>query len=79
MRIEIREESVIIDGYVNAVERESKPLAKPGRQRKFVEKIKAERRVCNQACKAENRAIRVLLNHDEKRECWRTHWMQQQF
>ena len=41
MRIEIREESVIIDGYVNAVERESKPLAKPGRQRRFVEKIKA--------------------------------------
>ena len=37
MRIEIRNDSVLLDGYVNAVDRESKPI--PSVRGKFVEKI----------------------------------------
>ena len=40
MRIEIRNDSVILDGYVNAVERESKPI--PSVKGSFIEKIQQE-------------------------------------
>lgn len=59
MKIQIRADSVTIEGYVNAVERASKPLN--SRLGKFVEKI------CAGAFKrALGRAedVRILLNHD---------------
>ena len=59
MKIQIREDSVTIEGYVNAVERASKPLY--SRLGRFVEKI------CAGAFKrALGRAddVRILLNHD---------------
>lgn len=59
MKIQIRNDSVTIEGYVNAVERASKPLN--SRLGKFVEKI------CAGAFKrALSRAddVRILLNHD---------------
>lgn len=59
MKIQIRADSVTIEGYVNAVERSSKPLN--SRLGKFVEKI------CAGAFKrALGRAedVRILLNHD---------------
>ena len=63
MKIQIRADSVTIEGYVNAVERASKPLN--SRLGKFVEKICAG---------AFNRAlgraqdVRILLNHDWSRD-----------
>lgn len=63
MKIQIRADSVTIEGYVNAVERASKPLN--SRLGKFVEKICAG---------AFNRAlgraqdVRILLNHDWNRD-----------
>lgn len=63
MRIEIRNNSVILDGYVNAVDRESKPI--PSLKGKFVEKIKpgAFQR------SLERRAnVDLLLNHDKNRK-----------
>lgn len=67
MRVEIRNDSVLIDGYVNAVERDSKPLR--GRDGVFVEKVKAG--VFGRAlarAKACHQEVRVLLNHDYNRE-----------
>lgn len=63
MRIEIRNDSVLLDGYVNAVDRESKPiLSVKGR---FVEKIQpgAFQRSLE---KREN--VDLLLNHDKNRK-----------
>lgn len=63
MKIEIRSDSVTIEGYVNAVERASKPLQ--SRLGRFVEKI------CAGAFKrALGRAddVRILLNHDWGRD-----------
>lgn len=63
MKIKIREDSVTIEGYVNAVERASKPLY--SRLGRFVEKI------CAGAFKrALGRAedVRILLNHDWTRD-----------
>lgn len=59
MKIIIRSESVIIEGYVNAVERNSKPLTERGV--KFIEKIGsgAFKRAIERA-----KDIRVLLNHN---------------
>lgn len=63
MRIEIRSDSVILDGYVNAVDRESKPI--PTVNGRFIEKIKpgAFQRSLNSR---EN--IDLLLNHDKNRK-----------
>ena len=63
MKIQIREDSVTIEGYVNAVERASKPLY--SRLGRFVEKICAG--AFNRAL---NRAedVRILLNHDWQRD-----------
>ena len=63
MQIRIRADSVEIDGYVNAVERNSKPLwSRVGR---FVE------RICKGAFASalkRNDDVRILLNHDESRD-----------
>jgi HK97 family phage prohead protease len=59
MQVRIREDSVEIEGYVNAIERKSKPL--PSRIGKFME------RICKGAFKKaiqRNDNIRLLLNHD---------------
>lgn len=63
MKIEIRSDSVTIEGYVNAVERASKPLN--SRLGKFVEKI------CAGAFKralARAEDVRILLNHDWQKD-----------
>lgn len=62
MKIEIRSDSTVVDGYVNAVERESRLIMDV--QGNFREKIKAG--TFEKALKrAEN--VRMLLNHDKNR------------
>lgn len=63
MRIEIRNDSVLLDGYVNAVARDSRPI--PSVRGKFVEQVmpKAFERAL---MKAEN--VDLLLNHDKNRK-----------
>ena len=67
MNVEVRGESVIITGYVNAVERYSKPITSTwkGCLRTFIEKIKAG--VFKTALKR-NDNVKVLLNHNWGRE-----------
>lgn len=67
MNIEVRNDSVVISGYVNAVERWSKPLKSSlnGISQRFVEKIKAG--VFKTALKR-NDNVKVLLNHNYDRE-----------
>lgn len=63
MQIILRADSVEIDGYVNAVERKSKPLL--SRIGQFVE------RICKGAFKSalsRNDNVRILLNHDPSRD-----------
>ena len=63
MQIRIRSDSVEIEGYVNAVERKSKPLM--SRMGQFLE------RICAGAFKralGRNDDVRLLLNHDETRD-----------
>ena len=63
MQIILRADSVEIDGYVNAVERKSKPLW--SRIGQFVE------RICKGAFKSalsRNDDVRILLNHDPSRD-----------
>ena len=63
MRVEVRNNKILIDGYVNAVERESKVLYDTRGQ--FIEKIRAG--VFQRALeKADN--VRVLLDHEPDRE-----------
>ena len=63
MKIELRADSVTIEGYINAVERASKPLY--SRLGRFIEKIRA-----GAFSRAINRAddVRILLNHDWSRD-----------
>lgn len=63
MRIEIRGNQVLLDGYVNAVERESRVLPSP--RGRFKEKIRAKtfERALD---KAEN--VDLLFNHDKNRK-----------
>lgn len=63
MKIEIRADAVVIDGYVNAVERDSKVLR--DQSGAFVEKIRAGafQRALDRA-KATGYDVKVLLNHD---------------
>ena len=64
LRIEIRSDSILIDGYVNAVGRDSRPLR--GRNgEKFIEQI-----VPGAFDRAVKRAteVKLLLNHDKNRE-----------
>lgn len=63
MQIRIRSDSVEIEGYVNAVERKSRPLM--SRMGQFLE------RICAGAFKralGRNDDVRLLLNHDETRD-----------
>lgn len=63
MKVSIRADSVLIEGYVNAVERNSKPLM--SRLGKFVE------RICKGAFQnalTRNEDVHVLLNHDWQRD-----------
>ena len=63
MKVEVRNNKIIIDGYVNAVERESKVLYDT--RGEFIEKIRAG--VFQRALeKADN--VRVLLDHEQDRE-----------
>lgn len=63
MNIRVNKDSVEIDGYVNAVERLSKPLC--DRLGKFVERVKvgAFKRALERADD-----VRILLNHDYNRD-----------
>jgi HK97 family phage prohead protease len=67
MNIEVRGEAVIISGYVNAVERYSKPITDILRNRvqTFIERVRAG--VFKTALKR-NKDVKVLLNHDHSRE-----------
>ena len=63
MQIRVTEDTVEINGYVNAIERKSKPLR--SRVGQFVE------RICKGAFKRaieRNDNIRLLLNHDRNRD-----------
>lgn len=63
MKIEIRSDSVVVEGYVNAVERNSKPLM--SRIGQFIE------RVCKGAfdkALKRNDDVHILLNHDWNRD-----------
>ncbi len=63
MQIKIRNDSVEIEGYVNAVERKSRPLM--SRMGKFIE------RICKGAFKKSierNNDVRLLLNHDPNKD-----------
>lgn len=63
MRIEIRNDSVLLDGYVNAVGRDSRPI--PSVKGEFVEQVMPK--VFERALiKAEN--IDLLLNHNKDRK-----------
>ena len=66
MQIEVREDSVFISGYVNAVERLSKPIRETlhGKVRTFLERIRAG--VFRSALK-KNDDVLVLLNHNNAR------------
>lgn len=66
MRVEVRNDSVFITGYVNAVERLSKPIRETlhGKIRTFLERIRAG--VFRTALKR-NKNVLVLLNHDTNR------------
>ena len=67
MEIEIRGDSVVISGYVNAVERYSKPIRANlrGKMQRFIEKIKAG---AFETALKRNKAVKVLLNHNKDRE-----------
>lgn len=64
MRIEVRSDKVIIDGYVNAVGRDSRPIRDKVTGKRFVEQIVPG--VFKRALKRNE--VKVLLNHDETRE-----------
>ena len=67
MKVEVRNDSVVVSGYVNAVERWSKPLRANlrGMMQRFIERIKAG--VFKNALKR-NGNVKVLLNHNPDRE-----------
>ena len=67
MNIEVRGESVVITGYVNAVERYSKPITSTwrGSLKTFIEKIKAG---AFKTALKRNDNVKVLLNHNWDRE-----------
>lgn len=63
MRIEIRNDSVLLDGYVNAVDRESKPI--PSVRGRFVEKIQPG---AFQRSLERRDNVDLLLNHDKNKK-----------
>lgn len=66
MKVEVREDSVVVTGYVNAIERYSKPIRERlrGQVKTFIERIKAG--VFKTALKR-NDDVKVLLNHNHDR------------
>ena len=63
LRIEIRSDSVILDGYVNTVERDSRPISTPSGR--YIERI--EQRAFEKALnKTDN--VDFLLNHNKNRK-----------
>ena len=68
MRIELRQDKVLIDGYVNAVARDSRPISGESGG-KFIEQIMpgAFTRALERA-KASGRPIELLLNHESNRK-----------
>lgn len=63
VRIEIRNDSVILDGYVNAVLRDSRPI--PSNRGRFIEQIEP-RAFQNALDRTDN--VDLLLNHDKNRK-----------
>ena len=63
MRIEIRSNSVVIEGYVNAVGRDSRVMKDRKTGKRFVEQIRPG--VFKRAL--EQNEVQLLLNHDETR------------
>lgn len=63
MKVEVRNDSVIIEGYVNAVERLSKPL--PSRFGHFFERVKSG---AFKRSLERNKDVHILLNHDWNRD-----------
>lgn len=63
MRIEVRSDKVIIEGYVNAVARDSRPIRDKVTGRRFVEQIVPG--AFKRALK--HNEVKLLLNHDETR------------
>lgn len=63
MRIEIRADSVLIEGYVNAVARDSRPMRDRKTGKRFVEQIVPG--VFKRAL--QHNEVQILLNHDENR------------
>ena len=63
MRIEIRNDSAVLDVYVNVVDRESKPI--PSVKGKFIEKIKPG---AFQRSLEKRANVDLLLNHDKNRK-----------
>lgn len=64
MRIEVRNDKVLLDGYVNAVERDSKPMLDE-KGEKFVEQIKSK---AFQRAIEKSDSIECLLNHEPSRK-----------
>ena len=64
MRIELRADSVLIEGYVNAVARDSRPMRDRDTGQRFVEQIVpgAFRRALEQ------NEVDLLLDHDNNRK-----------
>lgn len=63
MRIDVRDDSVVIDGYVNAVARDSRPMLDRKTGKWFVEQIVPG--VFERALK--HNEVKLLLNHDSTR------------
>lgn len=63
MRIEVRSDSVLIEGYVNAVARDSRPMRDKKTGKRFVEQIVPG--VFKRALKHND--VDLLLNHDKTR------------
>lgn len=64
MRIELRNDKVVIDGYVNAVARDSRPIRDRTTGERFVEQIVPG--VFKRALECNE--VLLLLNHDENRQ-----------
>lgn len=63
MRIELRSDSVVVEGYVNAVARDSRPMRDRKTGKRFVEQITPG--VFERAIR--HNEVQLLLNHDKTR------------
>lgn len=64
MRIQIRSDSVTIDGYVNAVGRDSRPITDRSTGKRFIEQIKPK---AFERALSHSGEVALLLNHDKTR------------